>query len=182
MMTVLCAVMFFNPVFADVAPAVVANVSTSGPVTADTTISVGTLAGQILTWLAAAFSVPIGGLLTVWLIRLFKIAGLDATKAMSDQLNAVLVNGLNDAARNGASLASGKMNVNVKDPVVASAIQYALNHKPETLKALGLDPADGETVKILRARIATLVQDPTVPTPTSLTTGWAPSANVSLHT
>lgn len=141
-------------------------VQTTGPVTADTKISVGTLAGEVLTWLAAAFSVPVGGLLTGWLLRLFKSAGLDATKQMSDQLNAVLVNGLNDAARNGALLSSGKLNVTVKDPIVASAIQYALDRQPDTLKALGLDPTDGATVNVLRAKIATLAADPTIPTPT----------------
>ena len=151
--------------YAQPAPVTTNTVQTTGPVTADTQISIGTLAGEVLTWLAAAFSVPIGALLTVWLVRLFKAAGLDATKQMSDQLNTVLVNGLNDAARNGALQSSGRLNVTVKDPLVASAIQYALDRQPETLKALGLDPTDGETVKVLRARIATLAADSTIPTP-----------------
>lgn len=132
------------------------------------TVSVGTLAGEILTWAAAAFSVPVGGLLTLWLTRLFKSAGLEVTKQMSDQLNTVLVNGLNDAATNGAKLTSGKINLAIKDPIIASAIQYAIDRKPDTLKALGLDPNDGETVKVLRARIATLAQDPAVPTPAAV--------------
>jgi hypothetical protein len=132
------------------------------------TVSVGTLAGEILTWAAAAFSVPVGGLLTLWLTRLFKSAGLEVTKQMSDQLNTVLVNGLNDAAANGAKLTSGKINLAIKDPIIASAIQYAIDRKPDTLKALGLDPNDGETVKVLRARIATLAQDPAVPTPAAV--------------
>src|ERR1700731_3322155 len=57
--------------FAQGVAATTNTVQTTGPVTADTTISVGTLAGQVLTWAAAAFSVPIGSLLTVWLVRLF---------------------------------------------------------------------------------------------------------------
>jgi len=154
------------PALADIATQ--NTVQTSGPVTSDTTISVGTLAGQVLTWLAAAFSVPIGALLTGWLVRLFKSAGLAVSKQMSDELNRVLVNGLNDAAINGAKLSSGKANLTVRDPIVASAIQYAIDRKPDALKALGLDPEDGETVKVLRARIATLAQDPAVPTPAAV--------------
>lgn len=127
--------------------------------------SIGTVAGEIMTWLAAAFSIPIGALLTAWLLRLFKVAGLEATKQMSEELNKVLVNGLNDAAYNGARLTEGKLPVAVKDPIVASAISYAIDRAPATMKGLGLDPNDGETVKVLRARIATLAADPAVPTP-----------------
>jgi hypothetical protein len=149
-------------------PALAQAASTTVTTTEPATISLGTIAGQVLTWLAAAFSVPIGTVLTAWLLRLFKVAGLDATKAMSDQLNATLVNGLNDAAANGASLATGKLPIAVKDPIVASAIQYAIDHQHDTLTALGLDPTDGNTVKVLRARIATLAADPSVPTPAIL--------------
>jgi hypothetical protein len=90
---------------------------------------------------------------------------------MSEQLNKVLVNGLNDAAVNGAKLTDSKINMHVADPVVASAIQYTLNRMPNTIKALGMDPSDGETVKVLRARIATLVSDPSVPTPVVAASG-----------
>ena len=44
------------------------------PPPSDTTISIGTIAGQILTWIAAAFAVPIGGLLVAWLLKLAKFA------------------------------------------------------------------------------------------------------------
>lgn len=130
-----------------------------------TLISLGSYAGEVLLWLAAAFSVPVGALLTAWLIRLFRAAGLEVTHQMSEQLNKVLVNGLNDAAQNGAKLANSKINVHVSDPIVASAIQYTLERMPDTVKALGMNPEDGETVKVLRSRIATLVADPKEPTP-----------------
>jgi hypothetical protein len=140
-------------------------IQTTAPVTSDTKISIGTYAGEVLTWLAAAFSLPIGALLTAWLLRMFKSAGLVMTQQMSDELNKVLVNGLNDAAQNGAKLTQGKLGVTVRDPIVASAIQYTIDKMPETLQGLGLDPKDGKTVEVLRARIATLAADPTVPTP-----------------
>jgi hypothetical protein len=140
-------------------------ISTTAPVTADTKISVGTYAGEVLTWLAAAFSIPIGALITAWLVRVFQSAGLVMTKQMSDEINKVLVNGMNDAALNGAKLSSGKLTVAVKDPIVASAIQYTIDRMPDTLKGLGLDPKDGKTVEVLRARIATLAADPATPTP-----------------
>lgn len=137
----------------------------TAPINSSTTVSLGTYAGEVLTWLAAAFSVPIGALVTAWLLRIFKSAGLVMTQQMTAELNNVLVNGLNDAAANGAKLATNKLMVEVKDPVVASAIQYTINRVPDTLKGLGLDPNDGETVKVLRAKIATLAADPAVPTP-----------------
>jgi hypothetical protein len=85
-------------------------------VPAPATYSIGTFAGEVLTWLAAAFSIPIGALLAAWMVRLFKVAGLEATKQMNDELNKVLVNGLNDAAYNGARLAAGKLPVTVERP------------------------------------------------------------------
>lgn len=152
-----------------VTPPVTQNtVTTTGPVSSDTTISVGTLAGQVLTWLAAAFSIPIGGLLSAWLLRLFKLAGVQVTQQMSDQLDRTLVNGLNDAATRGAAAAAGKGAVQVKSDIVAGAIAYAQAHRAETIQALGLDPQSGAAVEALRARIATLVADPAQPTPAVL--------------
>lgn len=144
------------------------SISTTAPVSSDTNINVGTMAGEVLKWLAAVLSIPIATLITALLQRAFQSWGLKLDEQNSDKLNRALVNGLNDAAQNGAKLADGKFVVDVKDPIVASAIRYAIDKVPGTIKALGLDPDDGKTVQVLRARIATLAQDPSKPTPPSI--------------
>ncbi len=143
-------------------------VTTSGPVSSETTISVGTLAGQVLMWLAAAFSVPIGTLLTMWLKRLFTLAGVQVTQQMSDKLNSIIVNGLNDGATNAKLQLAGKGTVEVKNQVIASAVDYTQRHAAETIQALGLDPKSGEAVEAIKARIQTAINDETIPTPAVL--------------
>lgn len=151
-------------------------VNTTAPVTSDTKISVGTLAGEVLTWMAAAFSAPVGLVLTAWLVRLFKKAGVEVTQQMSDQLDRTLVNGLNDAAAKAAALSKDKGVLTSSNQIVAAAVSYAQDHRAETIQALGLDPQSGKTVEALKARIATLVADPTVPTPPVLNTTPKPVA------
>lgn len=144
-------------------------VSTTGAVTSDTTISIGTIAGQVLTWIAAAFALPIGTVLTMWLMRLFKLAGVQVTDQMKDQLQGIVVNGINAAAANATLQAAGKGTVAIKSQVVADAVTYVQRHGAETIKALGLDPQSGEAVEAIKARIATAIADPATPTPPVLT-------------
>ena len=143
-------------------------ITTTAPVSSTTTISTGTLAGEVLTWLAAAFSLPIGTLLTFWLKRLFTLAGVQVTQQMSDQLDRTITNGLNAAAANVAATAEGKGQIQIKNEIVGQAVAYAQDHRAETIKALGLDPQSGAAVQAIKARIETLVNDPAVPTPAVL--------------
>lgn len=143
-------------------------ITTTAPVTSETKISVGTLAGEVLMWLAAAFSAPVGIVLTAWLVRMFKLAGVQVTQQMSDQLDRTLVNGLNDAAAKAAVLSKDRGTITTNNQIVQAAVEYAQNHRAETIQALGLDPQSGAAVQALKARIATLVVDPTVPTPAVL--------------
>lgn len=151
-------------------------IQTTAPVTADTTISIGSYAGQVLLWLAAAFSVPVGTLLTAWLLRLFKLAGVETTEQMRKKLQDIIVNGLNAAAANNADRLQGMAPVQVKNLIVQDAIKYAREHGAETIKALGLDPNSGEATEAIKARIETAITDPTLPTPPIL----APAGTVPL--
>jgi len=140
------------------------------------TVSLGTLAGQVLMWITAAFVTAVGSVATVWIKRLATKAGVEVTQQMSDQLDRTLVNGLNDAATRVSAAMQGRGNIAVKDDIVKGAIAYAQAHRAETIQALGLDPQSGTAVAALRARIATLAQDPMVPTPAVLTPPAAPAA------
>jgi len=149
-----------------VAPAATQNtVQTTGPVTSATTISVGTLAGQVLTWLVAAFGVPIGGLLTAWLYRLFNLAGIQAADGLRTKLQEIIVNGLNAGAKTVSEDAQGRGQIEIKNAVVAQAVTYAQAHGADTLKQLGLDPQSGAAVEAIKARIETAINDPAQPTP-----------------
>lgn len=152
--------------FVLVAPAaVIAQVTVSpGPVESSTIISVGTLAGQVLTWIAAAFSIPIGAVLTSWLIRLMKVAGVENTNLLKDQLGKVILNGLNDGAARAQTELAGRGQIQIKDRAVQLAVAYTQAHAQETIKALGLDPKSGQAVDAIKARIETAIVDETQPT------------------
>lgn len=143
-------------------------ITTSGPVSSSTTISTGSLAAQVLDWAVAAF----GGTLTWFGVQLLRKlvakAGVELTAGMSAQLNETLLNGLNAAAERAETAMAGKGVVDVKTQVIADAISYAQAHRAETIQKLGLDPTSGKAVLALKARIATLINDPTVATPAVL--------------
>ncbi len=143
-------------------------VTTSGPVSSQTTISLGTLAGQVLTWAAAAFGSVAATVFTAWGVRLFKLAGVQMTDAARERLQAIILNGLNAGAEQVSHDVAGKGQVEIKDAIVASAVQYAQAHGADTIRQLGLDPKSGAAVEVLKARVATLVADPAVATPAVL--------------
>jgi hypothetical protein len=144
-------------------------ITTTAPVSSETTISVGTLGGQVLTWLAAAFSVPVGALLVKYLLKLGQLSGVQVTDAMKAQLQATIVNGLNASAASNAERLKGRGQLEVKNAIVADAVKYAQAHGAETIKALGLDPQSGEAVQAIKARIETAIADPGTPTPIVIT-------------
>jgi len=151
------------------APAATQNtITTTAPVSSETTISVGSLAGQALDWAFIAF----GGVLTTFLTRLFiKLAaeaGVRITKGLSDQINEALLNGLNHGESELSAELQGKDPITIKNAIVASAVEYAQTHRADAIEKLGLNPQSGAAVQSLRARIATLVADPDKPTPAVL--------------
>ena len=160
------------------APPVTQNtVSTTGPVQSTTTISVGTLAGQVLTWAVTAFGSLLATIFAAWGVRLFKIAGVQITDAARTRLQEIILNGLNEGAKTEAANLDGKDQVTIKDAVVARAVTYAQVHGADSIKQLGLDPTSGIAVEAIKARIETAINDPSVATPTVLDApGVAPKA------
>lgn len=149
-------------------------ITTTAPVTSDTTISIGTLAGQVLTWIAAAFSVPIGGYAMSWMAKGAKLAGVELTAGLRAQLQSTIVNGLNAAAAATAERTRGQGTIAIKSAIVADAVKYTQAHAAETIKALGLDPHSGEAVEAIKARIETAIADPATPTPAAISPGGPP--------
>ena len=141
-----------------------------------TVVNAGTLVGEVLTWLIAAFGSSIAGLLVLLIKRAFTLVGVKINQQMSDQLDDTLVRGLNLGAQEARTNLQGKGEVDVKNAIIATAIQYAQSHKADTIKALGLDPQSGAAVEALRARIATVITDESQPTPPVLDPPAAPKA------
>lgn len=149
-------------------------ITTTAPVTSDTKISIGSLAAEILQWIAAAFAVPIGALISAWLWKLLQASGVQVNAGMRAQLQSVIVNGLNAAAAANAERLKGRGQVEIKSAIVADAVAYTQAHAAETIKALGLDPKSGEAVEAIKARIETAITDPSQPTPTAVAPAGAP--------
>lgn len=139
------------------------------PAVVPVTVSAGTWAGDILTWLAAAFSVPLGAIATAALWKLFKLLGVQVTDQMKSQLQGIIVNGLNQGAANISGKIKGAGTVEIKNAIVADAVQYTQEHAADTIKALGLDPQSGAAVEAIKARIETALNDPATPTPAIIT-------------
>jgi hypothetical protein len=140
-------------------------ITTTGPVTSDTVISLGTLAGQVLTWVMAVFGVPVGTLLTAWLYRLFTKAGVDITDAMRDRLQQMVVNGLNIGAATATTELAGKGQIAIKNRAIQRAVLYVQEHGAQELKAMGINPTSNIAVDAINARIQTAITDANTPTP-----------------
>ncbi len=151
-----------------IAPVTQNTVTTTGPVTSQTSISIGTLAGQVLTWAAAAFGSLAATVFTAWGVRLFKLAGVQISDNARARLQEIIVNGLNVGAAQATKDLAGKGQVEIKNETVAAAITYAQAHGKDAMKQLGLDPQSGAAVEAIKARIETAIADPAVPTPAVL--------------
>lgn len=133
--------------------------------TIENAVSLGTVAGTILTWVAAIASIPIAGFLTNLVFNLMKGVGLAKDEALRQKLQDIIVNGLHWGATFAKEKLDGKMTVDVKNAIVAKAVQYAQDHGADTIKALGGDPHSPETKEILIARAEAAISDPAVSTP-----------------
>ena len=152
----------------NVAAATQNTINTSGPVASSTTISVGTLASQVLQWIMVAFG-PVIGSIVVWiLVRVLKKLGIDATDALRARLQDIVTNGLNAGAKSATEQLQGKGQIEIKNAIVAQAVAYTQAHGAETIKELGLDPQSGAAVEAIKARIETAIADPTAATPAIL--------------
>lgn len=95
--------------------------------------------------------------------RIAKRAGIELNEKRLDRLNSLLVNGMNLAA---AKVPAG---VDRRAFIIEKALIYVKEHGAETLASLKAgDPADPQTGEALKARVETLIADPTQPTPAVL--------------
>lgn len=154
---------------APVAPAATQNtITTTAPVTSETTISVGTIASQALQWVVAVFGAVLGTAATALLMRMFKAAGLTIGDAARVRLQEMVVNGLNVSAKAAETSLVGKGTIAIKSAIVSDAVHYVQAHGAETLKQLGVDPNSNLAVDAIKARIETAIADPNTPTPAVL--------------
>lgn len=138
-------------------------ITTTAPVTSDTTISIGTLAGQVLTWILAVFSVPIGGFVVQIVAKYAAKIGVDLDDTRRERLQEIVVNGLHAAAANIPKSIDGKLPFDVKSKLMADTIRYTQAHGADTLKKLGLKPDSANAQEAITARAEVALADPAVP-------------------
>lgn len=143
------------------------SIETSSPVTTTTVVKGGGVIADVIEWLKVAFGGALAAATTGLIIRGMTWFGVQTTTAMRAQLQGIIVNGINQAADKVSAEVKNdpRFSIDVKNQVVADTIAYTRAHGAETMKALGLDPASGEAVTIIKARIETALNDPNTPTP-----------------
>lgn len=151
-------------------------ITTTGPVTSTTKIETGTLAGQAILWVGSVFGTTIGAALTALILRMMKNAGFAGSEMLRQKLQDMIVNGLNAGAQAAADKLKNKGDIDVKNAVVASTVEYVQAHGADTLKQLGIDPNSNAAVEAIKARIETAINDPASPTPPALDPAAAPKA------
>jgi hypothetical protein len=162
--------------FGSAAPTVVGVTAPGTPVVVATTaqpdysFSAGNLLGSFINWVWLGFGGLITSVVVLGLLKLAAMLGVQTTQQMNDRLKEAVQNGLNDAASKAQVSVDGKFNVQVKNKVVAQAIEYVKVHQADTIKALGLDPNGGEVVSALRAKAETIIADPALATNPALVT------------
>jgi hypothetical protein len=135
------------------------------PPVPDASVSVGTLGGQLLGWIAAVFGTPIAMFLVAWVRAIAKKAGVEVSAAMGEKLDGIIENGIHAAAAKAQADLSGKMTVEIKNQVLAGAVAYAQTHGADTIKDLAnnnsslgwlkqFDPNSDEVKQALAARAA----------------------------
>lgn len=128
------------------------------------TYSIGSLAGDVLQWVIVAFVIPaipiLSALALKWLQR-FNIQISDQQRARLDEM---VINGINANAPKLLDKFKASGQIEIRNQVVNSAVEYVQKHGSDTIKALGLDPKSGDAVEAIRARIETALLDPAAPT------------------
>jgi len=131
-----------------------------------TTIHGGQILSDIVGWAGAAFGAAIASLLVAMIYKISAYFGVQTTQQQRDQLQSIILNGLNSAAAKAQSGLGGSsvMDLNVKNQIIADAVAYTQSHGADTIKALGLDPQSGQAVEAIKAKMTTLVADKNQPT------------------
>lgn len=146
-----------------------ATVSTSANAPSTTTVEVGGFLAQTIDWFKLAFGTAIASGVVAGIIKGLNYMGIATTDMMKNQLQAIVVNGINDGAAKAEEKAKTIKGLDVKSDALASAVQYTQMHGAQIITALGLDPKSGAAVEAINARIQTALNDPATPTPANIT-------------
>lgn len=126
---------------------------------APTVIQVGSLAGEVLQWVVAAFGTVISGFIAAWLVKVAKKLGVDVTDQQRSRLQEIIDNGLSLAAHKAGTDLNGKIPVDVRSKIIADAVKYAQEHGADTIKSLGGDPKAPGVTEALTARAAASIDE-----------------------
>lgn len=104
-------------------------------------IPAGSLLAQIVGVGALIVGTPLAAALAALFVRLAKQAGVQIDDAYRQRLDEMILNGIHmGAAKAGASLYGGALDVHLKPGILADAADYVAVHGADTLKALQADP------------------------------------------
>ena len=164
----------FQPamLMADATTSTTTNTDTPAPPSKVTTVvQGGTWAGAILDWIKVALVPILGTGAVAVFLKVLAYLGIQITSQQSSQLQNIAINGLNSAMDKAAASvrANPNLSIDLKNEVIADAVRYTQDHAKETIKAMGLDPQSGQAVEKIRAKILTVINDPTKPTPPAIT-------------
>lgn len=137
--------------------------------TADTMVNLGDIFSSLLSIVVTFFAVPFGALLINFALKLVQGAGVSVTEARKTQLQGLVVNGINWAAKELGTQLQGKMTVDVKSRLIKEVIDYVQLHGADLLKSLGVKPDSPEIATAVAARVEKALNDPSQPTPPAVT-------------
>lgn len=137
--------------------------------------SAGTALASLVNWIWVAFGGVVTGFAVKGVLAVMKWLGVQSTQQMNDRLVEAVSNGLNDAASKVQADLNGKFSIEVKNKVIADAIEYAKAHQADTIKALGLDPNSGEVTAALKAKAESIIVDPSIATNPALVPNAGPT-------
>lgn len=122
---------------------------------------------SVLSSVATAAIPIIGYFVTAALQKFAKNRGIEIQQKNLDRVDQFLVNGLNLAASE-VKATRGMPAADAKKILVNGAIAYLNKHGTDTLNEMSADLSDPKVQEAMRARIETLITDPTKPTPAIL--------------
>lgn len=129
------------------------------------TVAFGDYAGAILQWMLPILLPIISGILVDLYVKLRTKLGLSTSDAQRDKFQEIISNGVALGAHDARASLAGKLNFEVKDQIMATAVAYAKAHGADTIKVLGLDPMSPEAEEAIRARVAKLLSDADIAAP-----------------
>jgi hypothetical protein len=124
----------------------------------------------------ASIVIPIIGLYATKALQSFaKKRGIEIDQQRLQRIDQFLVNGLNLAASNAGSLRHLPNGISAKAYIAQGALNYLREHGAETLNEMSASLNDSKVQEAMRARIETLITDPTKPTPAILSPDKTPT-------